>query len=358
MEAVETKLKNPKGEIWKNRILVSFLITIASEALFVYVKYGELLRSYDFTLGLELFFTFFYFLSLFWIYPKISRVFHSPLFGNLKSLYVNLIEGTVVVVGTTLLTIVMKLLPLWIIIIMINARTEKVNLAFDWNSVRQNIILHAILALFIYYFVERERIKKNLVAQHLNNARIQEEYMEWQLRTLKNQVNPKFLFKSLDALDDLMYQDEERSVELVSRLSTLYRMLLDHKEQLVPLQTELDLVKAYDELLQVRPGKEISFEYDIVESYGNYQLPPGSLYKLTECFVDSAKGGTQVPPKIKISTGSDFINISGPAPYPEKVSLLVNHLTETYRVFTERKIKVEQRENGLLVQLPLLPVSK
>lgn len=358
MQAEETNIQKPEAVNWRNRILVSFLITLAIEAVFVFVKYGEIFRSYEFTLGLELFFTFLYFLSLFWIYPKISGAFHSPFFKNIRSIYVNLIEGTVVVVLTTILTIVMKLLPLWIIVIIINIQTDKVNLAIDQDSVRQNIILHAILALFIYYFVERERIKKNLRAQYLKNAQIQEEFMEWQLRTLKNQINPDFLFQSLDALDELVEKDEERSVELVNRLSHLYRQLLEHKEQLVELRTEVELVEAYDQLLQVRPGKKILFRYDISETHKNWQLPPGALYKMAECFVDHSEAQPGKIPELLISTEDQAVEITGPSKSYDAILPLVDHLMHTYELFTERTIKTEKKENNLTVTLPLIPLGK
>ena len=358
LQTKEANIKKPERVIWQNRILAALLITFAIEAVFVYVKYGELFRSYDFTLGLELFFTFLYFVSLFWIYPKISGIFHSPVFRKLRPVVVNLIEGTVVVVLTTLLTAFMKILPLWIILIIVNAQTDKVKLAFDVDSLRQNIILHAILALFIYYFVERERIKKNLRAQHLKNARIQEEYMEWQLRSLKNQVNPDFLFDSLNALDELVEKDEERSVELVNRLSHLYRQLLEHKDQLVDLSSEMELVKAYNNLLQVRPGKKISFKFDIFGTNGNYKLPPGTLYKLTECFVNNSDEKGDEPLHLKIYTENDRVQISGPLDNFMNIEFIIDQFNKTYELFTEERIITEKRENNLIVALPLLPSAE
>ena len=346
---------NPKTLFWKNRILLSIVITIAIEALFVYVKYGKIFRSYDFTLGLELVFTFLYFLSLFWIYSKISQLFHSPIFKNFKILYINFIEGIVVILGTTVLTVIMKLLPLWIIMIVVNAQKANLNLAFDWNSVRQNIILHAIIALFIYYFVERERIKKNLTKQHLNNAKIQEEYMEWQLRTLKNQVNPAFLFDTLDVLDELVKKDEERSVELVNRLSHLYRKLLEHKEQLVELKTELELIEAYNQLLQVKFGSRSFFQNNSLETFNNWLLPPGALYKIAECYIEDGKNLLTEDPHVLISTEKNSVILSGPLRNTEFLMEVLDHLRNSYTSFTDRSVIIEEKEQYLHIQLPLLP---
>ena len=334
---------------WFLKLLLAAALTILIHFIFLFVIYGEVsgLSPGD---GFEIFFTFLYFISLFWIYPKISRFINSERFSRLPRLTVKFIESITVVVATFFLTGLMKLFPLWVLLLFVNGY-------FDMDNLRRSLVVHAFIALFFYYFVERERMKKILQAQHLRNAQIQEEYMEWQLQTLKNQVNPKFLFESLDSLDDLIEKDEERSVELVSRLSHLYRMLLEHKEQLVDLKTELDLIRAYESLLDVRPGKKIRFNYDILETYENWQLPPGALYKLTECFVNGKEADPQEIISIKISTENDVVKVLGPIQNEQAVNLLVNHIKDNYRLFTDRDILIKHKENNLIVTLPLLPLQ-
>ena len=206
--------------------------------------------------------------------------------------------------------------------------------------------------------MERERLKKKIQVEHLRLAELQREEFKNQLEKLKSKVNPDFLFESLDALDDLIEKDQERSVELVSRLSHLYRMLLEHKDQLVELKTEIDLMKAYESILEVRPGKKIRFNYDILDTYYSWHLPPGALYKLTECFVNEKEDHPQENINLTVSTGNEVVRVSGPIKNKENISLLVNHLLDSYLLFTERDILIEQKKGNLIVALPLLPITE
>lgn len=333
---------------WAVKLLLAAGLTLFIHVIFLYVIYGEVsgLTLGD---GFEIFFTFLYFISLFWIYPKISRFINSEKVSQLPRLAVKLIESITVVIATFFLTGLMKIFPLWILLFFINGY-------FHMDNLRRSLVVHAFIALFFYYFVEREKIKKNLRAQYIRNAKMQEEYMEWQLRTLKNQVNPEFLFQSLNALDHLVEKDEERSVELVGRLSQLYRLLLEHKEQLTDLKTELELVRAYERLLQLRPGKEIRFHYSILDTYETWQLPPGALYKLSEIYVDRLSSAGEETLHLKITTEDEAVKITGMLDDPEAVNLLVSHLMETYKLFTDRVIQEDYKNSQFEIELPLLPL--
>lgn len=333
---------------WAIKLLLAAGLTIFIHFIFLFVIYGEVsgLTAGD---GFEIFFTFLYFISLFWIYPKISRFVNSERFSRLPGLVVKFIESITVIIATFFLTGLMKIFPLWVLLLFVNGY-------FQMDNLRRSLIVHAFIALFFYYFVEREKIKKNLRLQYIKNAKMQEEYMEWQLRTLKNQVNPEFLFKSLNSLDDLVEKDEERSVELVNRLSHLYRLLLEHKEQVTELGAELKLVKAYEALLQMRDSKKIRFVYDIFDTYTSWQLPPGAVYKITECFVNSPAVQNAEEIFLKIYTENDRVKITGPL-NGKDLDPIIGQFMKTYKLFTDRAIKTEIRENNLIVALPLLPFA-
>ncbi len=84
----------------------------------------------------------------------------------------------------------------------------------------------AIITLFFYYFVERERSKKQLQKEMLHAARLQKENFQAQLQSLKSQVSPHFLFNSLNVLRSLIPQDTGKASEFTERLSDLYRAFL------------------------------------------------------------------------------------------------------------------------------------
>jgi len=102
--------------------------------------------------------------------------------------------------------------------------------------------------------------KEALIASQLNN-----QLVESQLQTLKMQINPHFLFNTLNVISVLVMKSEkEQATEMINRLSSFFRNSLDEKDQQwIPLQKELDHVEQYLAIEQVRFGDRIS----IVKNY-------------------------------------------------------------------------------------------
>ena len=92
--------------------------------------------------------------------------------------------------------------------------------------------------------------------------RMKNEQLSSQYESLKNQVNPHFLFNSLNALSSLVYDDQRKAVEFIRKLSEVYRYVLDNKDQeLVSLADEMDFVKSYVFLHQIRFGENLRVEF-------------------------------------------------------------------------------------------------
>lgn len=91
-------------------------------------------------------------------------------------------------------------------------------------------------------------------AQQLT-AELQQATVRANYEALKNQVNPHFLFNSLSALTTLIYQDPDVAADFVTQLAKVYRYVLEsQRQELVPLATELEVVRAYAFLLTTRHG--------------------------------------------------------------------------------------------------------
>ncbi|RYF45860.1 MAG: histidine kinase, partial [Cytophagaceae bacterium] len=106
----------------------------------------------------------------------------------------------------------------------------------------------------IYYF--RQLRAALLEAEQLKQANLQS-----QLETLKNQVNPHFLFNSLNTLTALIPEDPDLAVRFVQKLAKVYRYILEIRElQTVPLADELSALKAYNFLMQIRFGDRLAIQ--------------------------------------------------------------------------------------------------
>lgn len=133
-----------------------------------------------------------------------------------------------------------------------------------------SLILHSISFLRSWrkLAVESERIKKEVISA--------------KYESLKNQVNPHFLFNSLNALINLVYEDQDQAAKFIKKLSDVYRYVLESRDKdLVPLSTELKFVESYLFLQKIRYGESLKTSMTITEMEG-YQVPPLSIQMLVE----------------------------------------------------------------------------
>lgn len=352
---------NRKLPVWLAKVLIAVAITITIQLVFIYIKYGDIFVTLQFTSGLEFIFTFLYFLSLFWIYPKISRFIHSGVLNNIRSIFLNIIEGLAVIIATFLLTALTKILPLWILLIFLNANYEDISIQFDISALRQSLIVHAILGLFFYYFVERERIRKQMQAEQLRYAQLQRAEFKAQLEYLKNQVNPNFLFTSLQALDELITKDAGEAVIFVNRLSSVYRSFLHREVELVSLSEEIALVEAYIYILKVRFKDQIQFDINIATECSSLCILPGTLQVLIENAVSYNKFSDKKPLQVKVSAENERLIIKNNLQQlnQEKTSKAgLENIVGRYRHITDKAVEITETAKYFIISLPLLRMEK
>jgi sensor histidine kinase YesM len=340
---------------WPKRLLYAALITITVEGLFIFIKFGEVIRPWGWDLVLELVFSFTYFVSLFWIYPHISSFIHSEKLHRFRKEVIDLFEGSSVILATLSLTILTKLLPLWIILWVLRTFYD-ISARFDLEAVRKSLMVNAILGLFFYYFVERERIRKQIRAEQLRYAELQKEEFRVQLQHLEDQVNPGFLFRSLGTLEELIETNEQAASHYVTHLSNLYRSFLNQKEQLVSLKEELDAAKSYYELLKVHFKDSLTITFDISKTGLQLQLPPGSLYQILEKII-SSEASESKDLHIEITSEAERLQVIASPLTLQKGDFSASFLKkieEQYSFLTSEKIRINRLENRMKIDLPLL----
>lgn len=107
--------------------------------------------------------------------------------------------------------------------------------------------------------------------------------LQTQLDVLRHQVNPHFLFSSLNSLISLIDEDPKQAGLFAEELGSVYRYLLRSNESsLVPLATELEFIQSYYHLLKTRHGKSLTLVTRILPGAENRQLPPLTLQLLIE----------------------------------------------------------------------------
>ncbi len=192
--------------------------------------------------------------------------------------------------------------------------------------------------------------------------RTQAQQVLFQYQNLKQQVNPHFLFNSLNILDSLILSDRpEDASEYVHKLSGVYRYMLQNEgEKLVTLDREMEYAMMYVDLLKVRFPDGLEVKTDVKEEDRNKLVVPCSVQLLVE---NAVKHNSTVPSNpLVIEITSDGTSLAVRNNYLPKKSTLVSHgvgqkyISQQYSEWGA-KVEVSQDESYYTVSLPLLSPS-
>ena len=196
----------------------------------------------------------------------------------------------------------------------------------------------------------------------LEAERIKREALQTQLQSLQQQINPHFLFNSLNSLSSLIGDNAEEAEKFVAEMSKVYRYVLRYKDTaFTDLATELRFIQSYFHLLKTRFGDKVDIKVSVEESRMNYLLPPLTLQLLIENSVKHNAVLKENPLVIEIFTCGDHdnhltvrnnIQAKGFKPPSNKVGL--KNIDRRYKLMKLPSIMVNKTENHFSVTLPLV----
>ena len=188
---------------------------------------------------------------------------------------------------------------------------------------------------------------------------LREQNLIFQNETLKNQVNPHFLFNSLNTLSSLVNTQTEIASHFISKLSLIYRYILENSPKVkVPLKDELAFIEDYFYLHEIRSEGKILLSIDIKESNFNYEILPVSLQLLIENAIkhNMATQGKPLIISIYIEEKNVVVknNIQKMATQVVSTNIGLKNLNERVRLVTGKEIIVTELEGNFLVKVPLM----
>lgn len=208
----------------------------------------------------------------------------------------------------------------------------------------------------LYYYA---RLKKT----EAENKQLEKERLWAQLENLKQQVNPHFLFNTLNSLSELVTEDPQDAEHFLNELSKVYRYLLDNnKHELVTLQTELKFIQSYCQLLKLRFGKGFEVALPAGESFEEYLIPPLTLQLLVENAVKHNTTAKDKPLRVEIFFGEDKRlivknNIQRKKTRPLSHKIGLNNISARYQLLERGEVVVQETDHYFVVSLPLISVS-
>lgn len=177
--------------------------------------------------------------------------------------------------------------------------------------------------------------------------------------SLKNQIDPHFLFNSLNVLSSLIEENPDNAQRFTTSLSKIYRYVLEQKDkELVSVEEELSFAKTYMNLLKMRFENSLFYELPAEGINPDAKVVPLSLQLLLENTVKHNVVSEQKPLHIKIFIDGDCLaiqnNFQKKEVLQDRQGVGLQNIVNRYGIVTDRKVLIEQNEETFTVKIPIL----
>ncbi len=218
-----------------------------------------------------------------------------------------------------------------------------------------NIFITAILEGWIFYSKSQKAEEK---AKNL-----QKELSQIKFEVLKSQINPHFMFNSLNVLSGLINKDTNKAQQFIDEFSHIYRYVLETIEQPVTtLEKELDFMRSYLFLQQIRYGDDLSYSIDIPGNLLKQLLPPLSLQAVLENAIKHNIINESQPLKIEVYSKKNSLvvknKIQPKISMGNSTGVGLKNLTKRYAMVCAKKPVFSVETNYYIAKLPLINIEE
>jgi len=228
----------------------------------------------------------------------------------------------------------------------------------NWFIINVALLISAVL--HAKGFVEelkkvsrKEVVEQKLIAKSANA----------QFESLKNQLDPHFLFNSLNVLTALIDENPEQAQKFTTSMSKIYRYVLEQKDkEMVKLEDEIEFAKIYCNLLKTRFEDSVDFTFDINSDDLQKFVVPLSLQLLLENCIKHNFATSSKPLNIRIFTEGKFLSIENNLQYREQLKesagIGLANIVQRYSLLTDENVFIEKSEQTFKVKIPILTEKK
>jgi hypothetical protein len=229
--------------------------------------------------------------------------------------------------------------------------TEQLTVANVWGII---IFVPVFSIYFSLHFLRHWR------KSELEMERFQKENIRSQLDSLKNHLDPHFLFNNLNILASLIDKDKEASKEFIHKFAEVYRSILKTKaEDLILVSEEMKFIESYIFLIKTRFEDNIQFTIDVRSN--DKMLPPLTIQMLIENAIKHNIITETEPLVISITEdGSDLVigNNLNKARLETSYGTGINNIRKRYEHFTDKPVQVSEQNGRFEVRIPLLEIER
>ncbi|MBQ6771654.1 MAG: histidine kinase [Bacteroidales bacterium] len=261
-----------------------------------------------------------------------------------------------VVLGSILTTTVLSIAFSYLIVLVFDPTFP--DSPFPFRMIRDCLVrdysLMAVVVMACYLL--RSLFHQRAIA--VENEALRTENIRSHYETLKNQLDPHFLFNSMNTLQSLIELDTEKAGDYVQQLSSVLRYTLKSKE-VVSLADEMACVEAYCSMMQIRYGDSLTTDFQVDKKYNSYMVLPLAVQGLVENAIKHNVISAKQPLVIRIATSEDAVLEIGNAIHP-KIKDEVNdgiglaNLAERYWLQWNKEILIRNDGDYFKVFIPLV----
>lgn len=230
---------------------------------------------------------------------------------------------------------------------------------FTWNNIYKFVALcvAAAIAFTLVYeilFLTKEREIDNKIVDQLDRERLQAE-----LQALANELDPHFIFNSLNTLNYLIVHNPRQAHLFNNKLAQVYKyVLLNKNRELISLKEEIEFIDDYFFLLQIRHDGKLHLTKEISTSQEETRLPPCAVQILIENAIKHNEFTEQNPLQIQITLNGHHLRVtnnSKPKMYAvNSTGIGLRNLSSRYRLIMKKDIEIERSRDHFSVKLPII----
>lgn len=311
-------------------ILMLYLIEILSDSSF---ELWAFIKSFIISIP-------FMVLLIFLDYKLVSFFNRAPIFTN--RLYLRIILELLSIIVLAALLVIIGNIPFYGTIS---------NYIMSENFIK-SIVASTLINTFTILILE-------YISQLKKNQMLIQENLQIQYNELKNQINPHFLFNSLNILTSLINKDSQAAVRYTKKLSDVYRYVLtSNVNNVIPVEDEIKFITNYIEILKIRYGNGFNVAISINPTDLQKSIIPMASQIVVENAVKHNIISEQKPLLINISSDGKHIIVSNTInpriSVEPSTGIGIPNLEKKYRLISDKPIEIEKSPEYFTIKLPLL----
>ncbi|CAN5271602.1 hypothetical protein BH09BAC4_BH09BAC4_07380 [soil metagenome] len=225
------------------------------------------------------------------------------------------------------------------------------------------LVLLTVAGVIVGVYQYRMHQTVRIAGLQTKAARLQKDNALVQYQNLINQLNPHFLFNSLAVLNGLIREDAQLATRYLSRLTKVYRYLIENDSvELVSLTKEIQFTADFITLLKTRYGTGFQAEIRIPESAGSTKIVPVTLQNLIENAIKHNTTDDEFPLCLQLYVENDYLvvenNLQKRRIVKNSNQKGLNDLKTLYGYLTDRPFGVAERDGKFVVRIPLLAAGE